>query len=167
MSSRTSVTGLVTDHLDTLRDVRTHKRSVVSLLSQFGAPAAIGVAAPWLGFRLHMVGTVVAGVSILAALLFALIVFVFQLRLQAAADPRIPKGGLLHQLIDQLFANVAYSVSAGLLAAVVAVISSSVTAAPSLNGWWTGIMVALTVHFAMGIAMCMKRLRAAYRAFTR
>jgi hypothetical protein len=43
MATKTSLRGIVVDHLDTLRDARTHRVSVLDLLMQFGVPVTLGL----------------------------------------------------------------------------------------------------------------------------
>lgn len=168
MATRTSVTRIVTSHFGTLRNHATQAPSARSYLVQIAFPIGAAVVAVLLGFRLRSSDEILAGLSILAGLLFALLVFVFQLRLQVTQDPRIPRGSVLLRLLDDLFANVAYSVVVGLVAASAALIAGSIVEADkALNSWWTGVLIALTVHFGLNIAMCLKRTQAAYHHLTR
>lgn len=171
MATKTSLRLIVVDHLDTLRDARTHRVSVLDLLIQFGVPVALGLGLPLAGFRLVDVGQVIAGLAVLAGFTFGMLVFVFQLRLQVATDPRVV-GTNLRELIDELFTNVAYALLVGLACVTLAVAFVSVRQVPSpspdlvsvLRGVATGVLVATTVHFLLTLAMCTKR---AYRAYQR
>lgn len=171
MATKTSLTTIVVDHLDTLRDARTQRVSVFDFLVQFGLPIVLGVGLPLGGFRLVEVGQVIAGIAVLAGFTFGMLVFVFQLRLQVATDPRVV-GTNLRELIDQLFTNVAYALLVGLACVTLAVAFVSVrqVAMPSadvvsvLRSIATGLLVASTSHFLLTLAMCTKR---AYRAYQR
>lgn len=171
MPTKTSVREIVVDHLDTLRDARTHRVSVLDLLIQFGLPLLLGTGLPLAGFRLVDVGQVIAGLAVLAGFTFGMLVFVFQLRLQVATDPRVV-GTNLRQLIDQLFTNVAYALLTGLVCVTLAVAFVSVRQATSptaelvavLRAVSTGVLVTATTHFLLTLAMCTKR---AYRAYQR
>lgn len=173
MSSKTAIIPLVTDHLRTLRDHRTGRARIRDYIVQYGAPIAIATAGVALGLRLADAAHIIAGAAVLAGFSFGLAVFVFQLRLDAVRDPRVPKGSLLLDLIDELFSNVIYSILVG-LALVVAAISATSFSTPApiwrspepLNGWWTTGVVALALHYLITIAMCLKRTRAAYRELT-
>lgn len=171
MATKTSLSGIVVDHLDTLRDARTHRVSVLDLFIQFGLPLAFGLGLPLAGFRLVDVGQVIAGLAVLAGFTFGMLVFVFQLRLQVAMDPRVV-GTNLRELIDELFTNVAYALLVGLACVTLAVAFASVRQASSpspgvvsvLRTIATGVLVATMSHFLMTLAMCTKR---AYRAYQR
>ena len=171
MTAKSSVRGIVVDHLDTLRDARTHRISLLDILIQFGGPLALGICVPLFGVRLVDVGQVIAGIAVLAGFTFGLLVFVFQLRLQLASDPRVI-GTNLRELIDQLFTNVAYAVLVGLACVALAVAFVSLRHGPlaasqgaaALGSISTGVLVASASHFLLTLAMCTKR---AYRAYQR
>jgi len=171
MATKTSLTGIVVDHLDTLRDARTHRVSLLDLFIQFGLPVMLGLGLPLAGFRLVDVGQVIAGLAVLAGFTFGMLVFVFQLRLQVATDPRVT-GTNLRQLIDQLFTNVAYALLVGLACVTLAVAfvpvrhvpSPSAHVAEAFHAVSTGALAATASHFLLTLAMCTKR---AYRAYQR
>jgi len=167
MTSKVAVWPLVTDHLGTLRDARTSRLRFLDFGGQFLLPLVVGIVAPLVGARLHDAGQVIAGAAVLAGFSFGLAVYVFQLRMDAARDPRIPRGSKLHELLDELFANVRYSILVGLLAVALATAGVAFhDSAEPLNGWWTGAIIVLCVHFGLTILMCLKRLGAAYRKLT-
>lgn len=171
MATKTSLSGIVVDHLGTLWDARTHRVSALDLVIQFGLPLVLGLGLPLAGFRLVDVGQVIAGLAVLAGFTFGMLVFVFQLRLQVATDPRVV-GTNLRELIDELFTNVAYALLVGLACVTLAVVFVSVrqVSSPSpdlvsvLRAVATGVLVATTSHFLLTLAMCTKR---AYRAYQR
>lgn len=170
MATKTSVTSIVVDHFDTLRDARTHRMSFGDLATQFGLPVLLGAVLPIFGLRLVELGQVIAGLAVLAGLTFGLLVFVFQLRLQLSSDPRV-QATTLRQLIDQLFVNVAYTVLIGLTSAAVCVAVVSVrwgeeasSGSQGVSAVASGVVVGLCVHFLLSLAMCTKR---AYRAYQR
>lgn len=169
MSSKTSVTQIVHDHFDTLRDSRTSKPKLRDYLTQFGLPLAVAVVAPLLGFRLVETGQLIAGLAVFAGFTFGLLIFVFQLRLSITNDPRLHADNLLKELVDQLFANITYALVVALATVAAAVVSVSIQwpGNPLPAGWTGGIetavMLFLTLHYVLTMAMCAKRLRRAYR----
>lgn len=167
MSSKLSVSKLVTDHWSTLRDGRTERPRRRDFVVHYGAPVAIAGTATLLGARLHDAEQMIAGAAVLAGFSFALAVYVFQLRLEVARDPRVPAGDPLVDLVDELFANVTYSVLAGL--AVVGLAAAATSFAPpqaSLGAWWTFVIAASALHYVITLLMCLKRLRIAYVRLT-
>lgn len=173
MSSKISAIPIVGAHLDTLRDARDRSTKWVDVVIQYLLPVVAGVACYLGQFHLQGVGDVIAGLAVLAALLFALVIFVFQLRLQLANDPRVPKGGLLPTLVDELFANVAYAVLIGLSAVVVSLAASSTRSLDErgnlepLNAIWSAVLVVVAVHLLLTVGMCLKRTHSAYRELTK
>lgn len=165
MPSKVAVGPLIADHLHTLRDGKSGRPRWQDYAIQMLLPAAAGVATPWLGARLTDPGQIIAGGSVLAGFSFGLAVFVFQLRLEAARDPRVDKGSVLLEQLDELFANVRYSVFAGLMLVVVSVAGAAfhdTAKAGALSAVWTGVIVGWGLHYILTSLMCLKRLGKAY-----
>lgn len=174
---------MIWDHLATLRGVR-GGYLWWQITAQFALPAVVGLAIWQAGFRLTIMGDLIAGFSVLAGFLFGLVIFVFQLRLGLTTDPRVQSKTLLPALIDQTFSNVLYAVlvSFALIAATVAaaateprtepVVVPAMTpgSAPSievgvalgLEPWVSGAVIALAVHLLAVVGMCLTRTRRAY-----
>lgn len=126
------------------------------------APALAGVAVGYF-FQLRDMQSYIGGVAIFTALLFALVIYVFQLRMQLLENPNVPRDGNLAEFVDQLFANVNYAVVAGVIATTV---SMAAAASADDNGYinhvWSGVVTALGLHLMLVVFMCVKRVRAAY-----
>lgn len=164
MTSKLSALPLVSEHLATLRDARTDNLRPLDFVLQFGAPIAAAAGAALAGARLQDAAQVIAGAAVLSGFSFGLAVYVFQLRMEAARDPRVPRGSVLLDLLDELFINVRYSILVGLLAVVVATAGVAFhDSVEPLNAWWTAGIVALALHYIATIMMCLKRLGSAYR----
>lgn len=175
--------GMIFDHLATLRGVR-GGFLWSQITGQFVLPVVVGVAVWQLGFRVTIVGDLIAGFAVLSGFLFGLVIFVFQLRLGMTTDPRVQSKALLPTLIDQLFSNVLYAVlvSFALIAATVgaaatephidpvvtpaAVAGGSPTVevglALGLEPWVSGVVISLAVHLLAVVGMCLSRTRRAY-----
>lgn len=167
MASKIQVVPVVRDHVATLRDARTARPRVGDILTHYALPVSLGIAIPMLGVRMTDGSQYVAGAAILAGLSFALAVYVFQLRLEAQRDPRIPREAVLLDLIDELFTNVCYSMLVGLALAAVTIAASAYSRSGAPAGpVVTGIVIALGIHYLITILMCIKRLRAAYLQLT-
>lgn len=154
----------VRDHYATLVDQNRPDRPYwPDYLTLLGVPTAAGL---WVGFfaKLQDMSSYIAGVAIFTALLFGLVVYVFQLRMALLDNPNVPRDGNLVQFIDQVFANVNYAVVVGMIATALGIIAA-LTAADDghISGVWSGVVVALGVHLMLVVFMCIKRLRAAYR----
>lgn len=110
----------------------------------------------------------IAGVAIFTALLFGLVVYVFQLRMALLDNPYVPRDGDLVQFIDQVFANVNYAVVVGVVATGLGM-TAAITAGDDghISRVWSGVVVAFGVHLMLVVFMCIKRLRAAYREISR
>lgn len=166
-NSKLSPVPVVRGHIDTLRDDRTKKFRRVDFALFYGLPMIPAGLAIWKQFHATDVGAFLGGLSVFGALLFGLVVFVFQLRITAASDPRIPPGSRVIRLLDALFKNVNYAVLVGLATTSLGVLSlwlgDSKTGAPV---WVSVALVYFVCHLGLTILMCVKRVDAAYRQLT-
>ena len=175
--------GMIFDHFATLRGVK-GKFLWWQIIAQFALPTAVSVMIWEAGFRITIVGDLIAGFSVLAGFLFGLVIFVFQLRLGMTADPRVQSKLLLPTLIDQLFANVLYAVlvSFALIAVTVAAAATEPHAEPvmatvvapaipfvvtpgaalGLEPWVSAVVIGLAAHLLAVVGMCLSRTRRAY-----
>lgn len=166
MGSKLSPLPVIRGHVDTLRHAQTGKYRWLDFATFYGAPAVAAGIAVYLGFRAKDVGAFLGGVSVFAALLFGLVVFVFQLRMTAATDPRIHAGGRLLKLLDQLFRNVSYAVLVGLITTSLGVLSIWSATSDGAPVWLSATLVYSVTHMMLTVLMCLKRVDAAYRRLT-
>ena len=164
MTSKASVIPAVRAHFDTLRDDRTGKVRRVDYVLFVGLPVTAASAAWYFDFRMKDMASALAGLAVFTALLFGLVIFVFQLRIQIKNDGREREHPRLVRLVDETFSNVTYSVVIGLATTVVGMIAASVAekevGAPV---WITVILVLLGTHLVLTILMCLKRIHSAYQ----
>lgn len=151
-----------TDHFRTLYDNRTGRPDWWAIAWQAFFPLGAGIAVWKLGAKLEEVGAAVAGISIVTGLLFAMAVFLFQLRVTLKVDERLGEDD--YALVDECMANTLWAILWGLTLALFLIIGDA--------GKWiandrtgpilTGITVMAATHFLLVIGMCLKRLRRAY-----
>lgn len=168
MDSKFSVLPTIQDHYDTLVDQNTNKWYWADYAVLIGIPVVsgglVGLALYCHGSGLRDMQSYIGGVAIFTALLFGMVVHVFQLRMQLLSNPAVPRDGDLAGFVDQLFANVNYAVVVGIVATAVSM-AAAVTANDDgrVNPVWSGVVVAFGVHLLLVVFMCVKRIRAAYR----
>ncbi len=169
MSSKFNVLPAIRDHFETFEDHNNRNRFLLrDYAGMVGVPAAAAGLITLCQVHIRSVGTFLSGVAVLTGLLFALVIFVFQLRLQVASDPRHHNGGKLTTLIDELFANVNYAVIVGLATSVLGVIAASVEdPAAGAPVWASALLTLLGTHLVLTVLMCVKRTRSAYRRLSR
>jgi hypothetical protein len=164
VTSKASIRPALRAHYDTLRDDRTGSVRVRDLILFLGLPIAVGGAMWWAGFRMKDVASLLAGLAVFTALLFGLVIFVFQLRVLIKDDGRDRDRPRLAALIDETFANVTYSVIVGITTTVLGVVGAALAdkdkGAPV---WLTAVLAALCVHLVLTILMCLKRVNSAYQ----
>lgn len=158
------------DHFLTLRNGRTGKIHVPDYLMQLGIPLAVSAFAWFLDFRLVTVDNAVAGISIVSGLLFAVVVFLFQLRTSLPNNPLIIDSDL--ELLDEIMFNCLWAMLWGLLLVffLVVVGSTEWVGAPAslepneetLSRVISCVSIAAGGHLLMVLTMCLKRIHRAY-----
>lgn len=136
-----------------------------------GVPVAAGVWVGTAGWRVDDIGNLIAGVSILTGFAFGLLMFVFQLRLSAAREQRVRADGELATLLNELFANVAYTTVLGLGTVGLLVGAGSLAPPPTdppvvdsaLSPLLSGLCVGLMLHFLLTLLMAVKRVWLAFQ----
>lgn len=157
------------NHFSTLRNARSRRVLWAAIFILYVVPVLAGLLGWNFNFRLKEIGDLIGGLALFSGFLFALVIFVFQLRLTVTNDPRVQQKALLPQLIDELFANVAYSVIVAVVAAGAAMVASSFNEFDKsgtdigLTPLLSSILLALTLHLVLMILFCLKRTVSAYR----
>ncbi|MFH0412837.1 hypothetical protein ACG98H_12035 [Corynebacterium sp. L4756] len=168
MSKKLSPLPVIHAHLDTLRDSQSNKPLVWDYLMLYGLPVLVGGFSFWRKFQAQDIGSFLGGVAVFAALLFALVVFVFQLRLSAGKDSVASRKPRLLKLLDQLFANVSYAVLVGIVTTFLGIASVWLSDDEGTAPIWLSVLLVTSVtHLVLTILMCLKRINAAYRRLTK
>lgn len=158
------------NHFRTLRNGQTGKIHVPDYLMQLGIPVVASTFAWILDFRLVKVDNAVAGISIVSGLLFAVVVFLFQLRTSLPTNPLIIDADL--ELLDEIMFNCLWAMLSGLFLVffLVVVGSTEWVGAPSsldpseetMIRIISCISIAAGGHLLMVLTMCLKRIHRAY-----
>lgn len=168
MSKKLSPLPILHAHFDTLRDAQTNRPLLGDYATLYGFPCLVGGIALWQGFQAQDIGAFLGGVAVFAALLFALVVFVFQLRLSAGNALSDSGNTRLLKLLDQLFANVSYAVLVGLGTTFLGMSSVWLSDDEGCAPIWLSVLLVFAVtHLVLVILMCLKRINAAYRRLTK
>lgn len=168
---KTSLWRIPRDHFRTLRNARSGKIWGWDYSTQIGIPVALGTAAWFLGLRMTSVDHGVSGISIVSGLLFAVVVFLFQLRTALPDNPLLTKDDLV--LVDEVMFNCLWAILWGLLVVFYLVLCGTAgwIADPALDvGEYTAtfarilssIAIAASSHLLVVLAMCLKRIHRAY-----
>lgn len=157
-------------HVDSLANKanssRSHptRRFVLSLLGPVIAAAALLVVMIIWRIAVPPVDPVLNGLAIGTGLLFALVIFVFQLRLQVTSDPRLTQAEMLKDNIDALFSNVMYGILVGLCG-----VASAMAAAMTMGTLQLGLFVFtifVTLHWLAIVLLSVRRTLRAYQALS-
>jgi hypothetical protein len=155
--SKINVWDIIIEHFKSLRDASTAKTSVPDILLFYASPIAPVVVMAAYGVKLtdSTISVLATALSILAGLLFNLLVLLHSLQI----PPRdADYDRMMKRFMSELHANVAYAIVVSLVALIPLVIGSYY----GPDDWRRtscGILaVYLTVHFALTMAMVLKRM---------
>lgn len=126
-------------------------------------PIALGAAVLWAQPKVYNAGSGIAGVSVLTGLLFALLVNVFNLAVKMRRDEGLTPESLILGTVDELLANVGWSVLVG-LALVVTLACGVSTQQPNheLGRWWVAVIVVMFAHLLVTVLMALSRIFSAH-----
>ncbi|MBW4716209.1 hypothetical protein [Saccharothrix obliqua] len=165
MTAKWSAARILRDHWKTLVDARTGKTRALDIVAFYGTSTLVGVTAFLGEFQLRGLEGVLSGVSIYTALLFGLLVHVFQLRIRMLDQP--PATPEPVRLIDELEANVSYTVFVGVLTTALLITTIALTPKDTpASVVLSAPASALLVHLILSLLLVLKRTRAAYRNLT-
>src|SRR5450631_377689 len=118
MSAKIDITPLLRRQFATFRGY-SRRSAITDGLVFVGIPVASGAATVVLNLRVRNIASVLGDVAIFTALLFSLLVAVFNLSIKLMRDEDIRPEQSLARNTAELFANVAWSVLVGLALVVV------------------------------------------------
>ncbi|TYP82899.1 hypothetical protein [Blastococcus xanthinilyticus] len=161
-TAKIRLTELARAHLDTLsverheRGQRDDRRSVADLALFFLLPLAVGAAVWGTGVSAPDVDPLLASISILTGLLFALIVLVFDRLIQVRAQQPPAVGN--DPVVDawQLLVNISWAILVSLTLLVV-LFTTVLLRTDALPPWLTAIVAALGLHLVLTLLMVLKR----------
>lgn len=164
MTAKWSFTRILRDHVNTLVDARydpprTRKRDLVAF---YGFPIALGAVCHIADFRIRGLEGILSGVSIYAALLFGLLVQLFQLKVRLLSEERDRFDTV--RLNDELESNVSYAVFMGVTTTALLIFAVAVTEKDHpASLWLSAVIVAFVVHLLLTLFMVLKRARSVYK----
>lgn len=163
---------IVRDHVDTWswrvgrEGARERRRTA---LWYFAVPTA--VAAPFLRWHLELqsVGQLLSGVAVFTALLFGLLVLMFNTGVALRKDrAQLSSAHQVQEVVADLRANVTYAILVAVSLSIVLVTAAALT--PSSHGlaWgWTPVIVWLFVHLGLTMLTILRGFRTAFNLITR
>lgn len=189
--NKVSIKAILSQYLSTLYVVEAGKEkwSFRDIFIQIVVPIFIGICSAVFGFSLRDITNLIAGVAIVSALLGAVAVFLFQVRMQIY-DKMYPNGRLARgtifddddiQVLDELFFAVMWCILEGMTICVVLIVSDCiglVNTENCANAFMLGAISSSTIwclisslvamigcNLLLVLMMCMKRMARIYERF--
>ncbi|WP_074698580.1 hypothetical protein [Arthrobacter crystallopoietes] len=144
-------------------------------LKYFGIPTALALPFLFVHFRLQGIAQLLSGVTIFTALLFGLLVLMFNTGIAVRKDSAIFEHAHdLKLVISDLRANVTYAAVVAVCLSLLLAIAAAITSPPStvdpvggLSWWWTPICIWFFTHLGLTLLMILRRLRTAFNYVSR
>ncbi|SOC48543.1 hypothetical protein SAMN05660748_1239 [Blastococcus aggregatus] len=167
---------ILADHIETysMQSGSAGRRDRLRAAAREYATPAVPAALVWIfGVRPQAVAELIAGLAALTALLFALLILVWQQGIQIRNDPRWRTTDPVVTMVDDLRANLTYS-SALSLCLVAGLVVAAATAPqapegqpdPGLSLWWAVPLTWLAAHLVVVLMGILRRLRSTYLELT-
>lgn len=142
----------------------------------YGVPGALAAPFVFVHFKLSGIGQLLAGVTVFTALLFGLLMLIFNTGVTLRRDSStIANAHGLRELVSDLRANTTYAIVVGFALAAVLVVAAATTAPPSsvtgsdgMVAWqFTPVVTWLFAHLALTLMTVLRRFRTAFNLITR
>lgn len=166
-----SVAGIAKDYISSLKSARDGKMKPTVLFMQIGFPFVAGIIAALTRFGVPNSEELITGVSIVAALMCGVATLLFQTRINLSklfenkTNVFLLKDDI--RLVDELFAQVMWSILSGFLLALLLVMKTpAVLVFGSLDLFVRvgfGLAWCLVVNFVLTVGMVLKRMRRVYQ----
>jgi hypothetical protein len=135
----------------------------------YGLPSLAALPFFWIDLQVQGVGQLLAGVAVFTALLFGLLILIFNTGLALRKDGNsLASAHDVKRVIADLRANVTYAALVAITLAMVLVVAAALT--PSTKGlaWgWTPALVWLFLHLGLNLLTILARFRTAFNYITR
>jgi hypothetical protein len=161
---------VVADQVETFsmrtgRAGRSQRRRQVAF--QLALPSLIAGAVVWFDVELYAVGDLIAGVAVLAGLLFGLLILVWTEGIKVRNEGRWKPSERVPVLVDDLRANVTYASVVSLVLVASLMVAAATTpptdaGTPAMNPVWAGVTTWIAVHMVLSLGQVLRRLRAAF-----
>jgi hypothetical protein len=172
LDQRLGLRTVLQDHVETW-SLRTgsegaHDRRSAALW-YYLTPTALAV--PFLYWKVGVngVGQILSGVAVFTALLFGLLVLMFNTGIALRKDgASLANAHDLRRVITDIRANVTYAAVVALLLAVLVVVAAAGTPSTKALPWgWTPALVWISAHLVLNLLTILRRLRTAFNYITR
>lgn len=163
--NKIDVSPIIRNHIGTLVDYSTHRRSKGDLFLFFGLPVLIAALAVYLrwSFSVDALNALLAAFAIFAGLLLNLLLLVYTF----STDSKYPSAleRVRVQLIRELHNNIAYAVFVSIVIVVVALFAvtrlkmpEGAASTPHTGPYVSSILIYLTSNFILTLLMILKRI---------
>lgn len=163
MFNKINIVGIVTGHLDTLRDASTGEKSKADGFLFLVIPLLVATLLLITGHALkeNLITILLASYAILTGLLFNLLVLVFDLIRKEAEPQNVEEAVKLdwrqkQKLLKETFASISFCVLEGITLSVAAL--GALLPWGCLKNTFSFLVYAVTVNFALTLLMILKRI---------
>ena len=154
MLRRIDVRDIIKDHVNTLYDARTNRRSNGDVFLFFIFPALVAGVLVWAEIRLTspIANQVITALAIFAGLLFNLLLLAHSLMEKASADK-----GIVKRVIREIYSNISFAILVALVLIFVSV-ASLLSKAPAFSVVISIIAFYFLLNFLLTLLMILSRI---------
>jgi hypothetical protein len=161
MLAKIDISKIVKDHMATLRDDATGKPMLSDFVLFFGLPAIPAVVLPrFFLLDTSAIAVLVTSLSVFAALLFNLLLLIYDVLTKAEARPKKEKRRSRGEFIRQLFSNVSFSILVAISCVVFLLLGQFLENAHLIRAVLNGVTFYLILVFLLTLIMVLKRIHA-------
>lgn len=165
MFSKINVIEIITDHWRTLKNYGDSKSSIgdISIFVLF--PILFSIILLGIKFRLNkeLVNTLVTALSVFGALLFNLLMLIYDLIKKNKNDPESTEKELRLVFLSEIYRNISYSILISLSSIMVLLTFFLITETSRLNIYITFLSMVFILHFLLTGLMVLKRVHITLR----
>jgi hypothetical protein len=135
----------------------------------YGVPTLGALVLVVVHVRVHGVGQLLSGVAVFTALLYGLLILIFNTGVTLRKDGNaLESAHDIRRVVADLRANVTYSALVAITLAIVLVAAAaSGESAKGLPWWWAPVLAWLFVHLGLNLMTILGRVRTAFNYITR
>lgn len=158
MFDKVDVSRIVLDHVRTLKDYSTGKYRLTDFFLFFGVPVVIAAVLVYFygELRSNLITIVATSLSIFAALLFNLLLLVYDV-IRKSENPAGNQETLRRRFLTEVFSNISFAILVAIIAIVLVLIRVLVDDASVAEHVFSGLVYYLVSLFLLTLLMLLKR----------
>ncbi len=160
MASKINVGVIISDHIATLKRHGSNHLSLVDMLRFLMPPVIVGTASYYfcVSVRDSLANILATALSIFAALLFNLLVLVYDLLKKEELAPPSPHRNVRRDILDEIAKNISFNILVALTVIVLLILCLLLPTHPRVLVYLSALVFSLVTLFLLTLLMILKRI---------